>query len=98
MQPMEVSSSMDGVQLAEWSSFEGYPFSSWIQIHNGRPQVHASFQLTGDCPGFYTAENLESVKGVLEDYSKTIYDYNMSMIRTTRESLGASNWVETGDI
>jgi hypothetical protein len=24
MQPMEVSSSMDGVQLAEWSSFEGY--------------------------------------------------------------------------
>jgi hypothetical protein len=27
MQPMEVSSSMAGVQLAQWSSFEGYtPF------------------------------------------------------------------------
>lgn len=75
-----------------------YPFSSWIQIHKGRPQVHASFQLTGDCPGFYTAKNLESIKGVLQDYSKTIYDYNMSMMRTTRESLGASNWVATENI
>jgi Fe-S-cluster containining protein len=75
-----------------------YPFSSWIQIHKGRPQVHASFQLTGDCPAFYTAKNLESIKGVLEDYSKTIYDYNMSMMRTTRESLGASNWVAAENI
>jgi uncharacterized protein len=31
---------------------------------------------------------------VLENYSKTIFDYNMSMIRTTRENLGASSWVE----
>lgn len=71
-----------------------YPFSSWIQIDKGRPQVHASFQLTGDCPGFYTAKNLEPIKEVLENYSKIIFDYNMSMNRTTREGLGASNWVD----
>jgi uncharacterized protein len=71
-----------------------YPFSSWIQNDKGRPQVHASFQLTGDCPGFYTAKNLEPIKEVLENYSKIIFDYNMSMNRTTREGLGASNWVD----
>ncbi|HZD36865.1 MAG TPA: YkgJ family cysteine cluster protein [Nitrososphaeraceae archaeon] len=71
-----------------------YPFSSWIQIDKGRPQVHASFQLTGDCPGFYTAKNLEPIKEELENYSKIIFDYNMSMNRTTREGLGASNWVD----
>ncbi|MGH9927341.1 MAG: hypothetical protein ACRD5B_18395, partial [Nitrososphaeraceae archaeon] len=60
----------------------------------GRPQVHASFQLTGDCPGFYTSKSLESIKEVLENYSKIISDYNMSMMRTTRESFGASNWVD----
>jgi len=72
-----------------------YPFSSWIQIDEGKPQVHASFQLTGDCPGFYTSRSLESIKEVLENYSKVIFDYNMSMIRTTREGFGASGWVDT---
>jgi hypothetical protein len=72
-----------------------YPFASWIQIDKGKPQVHASFQLTGDCPGFYTSRSLESIKEVLENYSKVIFDYNMSMIRTTREGFGASNWVDT---
>jgi Fe-S-cluster containining protein len=72
-----------------------YPFSSWIQIDEGKPQVHASFQLTGDCPGFYTSRSLESIREVLENYSKVIFDYNMSMNRTTREGFGASNWVDT---
>lgn len=72
-----------------------YPFSSWIQIDEGKPQVHASFQLTGDCPGFYTSRSMESIREVLENYSKVIFDYNMSMIRTTREGFGASDWVDT---
>lgn len=72
-----------------------YPFSSWTQIDEGRPVVHASFQLTGDCPGFYTSRSLDAIKDVLKEYSKIIYDYNMSMIRTTRESFGTSNWIDT---
>jgi uncharacterized protein len=71
-----------------------YPFNSWTQIQDGRPVVHASFQLTGDCPGFYTSRSVEEIKDVLEEYSKKIYDYNISMIRTTRESFGTSNWID----
>ena len=30
-----------------------YPFSSWLENERGRARVHATFQFTGDCPGFY---------------------------------------------
>ncbi len=65
-----------------------YPFSSWLINEKGRVRVHASFQLTGDCPGFYLSDSIEEMKSILSDYSKIIYDYNMASNRTFREDLG----------
>ncbi len=65
-----------------------YPFSSWLENEKGRARVHATFQFTGDCPGFYFAKSIDEMKDVLTEYSKIIYDYTMSSNRTTRENLG----------
>ena len=66
-----------------------YPFSTWAQNEKGRARVHATFQFTGDCPGFYLSESLDSMKEVLDDYSKTIYDYNMKSSRTLKDGFGS---------
>lgn len=65
-----------------------YPFSSWLENERGRARVHATFQFTGDCPGFYLSKSMDPMKGILLEYSKIIYDYNMSSNRTTRENFG----------
>lgn len=65
-----------------------YPFSSWLENEKGKAVVHASFQFTGDCPGFYLAKSVDQMKDVLMEYSKIIYDYNMSSNRTVRENFG----------
>jgi len=69
-----------------------YPFSTWLENEKGLARVHATFQFTGDCPGFYLSSNLEDMKSELQDYSKTIYDYNMSSSRTNRENFGSINF------
>ena len=69
-----------------------YPFSTWLENEKGIARVHATFQFTGDCPGFYLSSNLEDMKTELQDYSKTIYDYNMSSNRTNRENFGSINF------
>ena len=66
-----------------------YPFSTWLENERGMARVHATFQFTGDCPGFYLSENLEEMKEEFQEYSKIIYQYNMSSSRTNRESLGS---------
>jgi len=63
-----------------------YPFSTWLQNEQGRARVHATFQFTGDCPGFYLADSIEPMKDVLKEYSHIIYDYNMKSNKTNRES------------
>jgi Fe-S-cluster containining protein len=65
-----------------------YPFSTWLVNENGTARVHATFQFTGDCPGFYLSETIDSMKEVLKEYSELVYDYNMKSNRTTRESFG----------
>lgn len=65
-----------------------YPFSSWLENERGRARVHATFQFTGDCPGFYLSKSIGTMKEILLEYSKIIYDYNMSSNRTTRENFG----------
>ena len=65
-----------------------YPFSSWLENEKGRARVHATFQFTGDCPGFYLSKSIDEMKNVLLEYSKIIYDYNMNSSRTVREDLG----------
>lgn len=72
-----------------------YPFASWLEADNrGRAVVHATFQLTGDCPGFYVSPSLDDMVPVLKEYSKKIYDYNMATSRTTRENYGSINMVD----
>ena len=66
-----------------------YPFSTWLQNEKGKARVHATFQFTGDCPGFYLAAAPEEMKEVLDDYSKIIFDYNMKSSRTIRESFSS---------
>lgn len=65
-----------------------YPFSSWMESNNGKPVVHASYQLTGDCPGFYTDKTSQPMMDILQEYSKRIFEYNMSILRTTRQKYG----------
>lgn len=72
-----------------------YPFASWLEADNrGRAIVHATFQLTGDCPGFYVSPSLDEMMPVLKEYSKKIYDFNMATSRTTRENYGSINMVD----
>ena len=66
-----------------------YPFSTWLENEKGMARVHATFQFTGDCPGFYLSENLEEMKEEFLEYSKIIYQYNMSSSRTNRESFSS---------
>jgi uncharacterized protein len=70
-----------------------YPFASWMESDGTKPVVHASFQFTGDCPGFYTASSIDPMMNILKDYSKKIFDYNMAVNRTTREKFGSINFV-----
>lgn len=66
-----------------------YPFSTWLENEKGTARVHATYQFTGDCPGFYLSNDLQLMKQELKDYSKIIYDYNMSSSRTMRENFGS---------
>ncbi len=66
-----------------------YPFSTWLESENSNARVHASFQFTGDCPGFYLSENTDPMKEVLDEYSTIVYDYNMKSNRTMREGFSS---------
>lgn len=67
-----------------------YPFSTWLENERGRARVHATYQFTGDCPGFYLADSLEPMKEEFKEYSKIIFEYNMASSRTSREGLGSA--------
>ncbi len=69
-----------------------YPFSTWLENEKGKARVHASFQFTGDCPGFYLEETVQPMKEEFLEYSKIIYDYNMKFNRTNREGLGSASF------
>ena len=66
-----------------------YPFSTWLENEKGMARVHATYQFTGDCPGFYLSDDLHLMKQELKDYSKIIYDYNLSSNRTMRENFSS---------
>lgn len=62
-----------------------YPFFSWSQNENNHVSVHASYQLTGDCPGFYLSNTLNDMSERLDEYSKKIYSYAMEINTSLRE-------------
>jgi hypothetical protein len=70
-----------------------YPFASWLENEKGIARVHATYQFTGDCPGFYLADDLDQMKDELKAYSTTIYDYNMASNRTNREGFSSVSFV-----
>lgn len=61
-----------------------YPFFSWSENEKNRVSIHASFQLTGDCPGFSLTSDIERMMPGFVKYSKIIYDYTMKMNSTIR--------------
>jgi hypothetical protein len=67
-----------------------------MEADKGKPVVHATFQLTGDCPGFYSSKYLDPMMPILMEYSKRIYEYNMAVSRTTRENYSSISLVDTG--
>ena len=67
-----------------------YPFTTWLENEGGRARVHATFQFTGDCPGFYLGADISEMSQTLDEYSSIIYDYNMKYTRTVREGFGAA--------
>jgi Fe-S-cluster containining protein len=75
-----------------------YPFASWLEASaSGPPVVHATFQFTGDCPGFYLERSIDSIMPLLQEYSTKIYNYNMAVSRTTREKYGFVNFIKSQD-
>ena len=75
--------------LDEEGSCGIHPFSTWLQNEKGMARVHATFQFTGDCPGFYLDDSIDSMKEILQEYSEIIYDYNLKSSGTMREGLGS---------
>lgn len=69
-----------------------YPFSTWLVNEGGHARVHATFQFTGDCPGFYLADSVDGMMEILKEYSIVIYNYNLQSARTTREGFGATSF------
>lgn len=64
-----------------------YPFNPWIQTdENGRVAVHAKFEFTGDCPGFYIEESIDTMAALLKEYSPKVYQYCMATRRSNREA------------
>ena len=72
----------------EYAIFTHFQYLAW-KTRKEKPRVHATFQFTGDCPGFYLAETLDPMKEEFKEYSKIIYDYNMASNRTNREGSGS---------
>lgn len=68
-----------------------YPFFSWTENESGTARVHASFQFTGDCPGFYTSHEISPMDEILKEYSKIIYDYNTKYEQTLRDGFASIN-------
>ncbi len=69
-----------------------YPFSTWLENEKGRARVHATYQFTGDCPGFYLSTDISQMKEELKEYSKIIYEYNMASNRTNRENYSSMSF------
>lgn len=70
-----------------------YPFSTWLENENGAARVHATYQFTGDCPGFYLADDIGQMRDELQEYSGIIHDYNTKSSRSIREGYGAASFV-----
>ena len=74
-----------------------YPFMSYINYEAEKLRIHAIFQFTGDCPGFYLSPSIEDLLPRLRQYAKKIYSYNMEYLRTVRENYAARATVSVSE-
>lgn len=70
-----------------------YPFSTWTQNDGGRARIHATYQFTGDCPGFYLGSDTKQMEPELKEYAHIIRDYNLASSKTARESLSRTGGI-----
>lgn len=71
-----------------------YPFASYFEMDSSsRLSVHAKFQFTGDCPGFYLDESIDSMMTILNEYSTRIYNHNLASSRARRLGYSAASSV-----
>lgn len=68
-----------------------YPFSTWLESHGGQARIQATYQFTGDCPGFYLGDTITEMKDILDEYSGIIARYSVQYARTSRECYGAAS-------
>ena len=68
-----------------------YPFTTWLESHGGSARIQATYQFTGDCPGFYLSDDVQPMKDILDEYSGIIEDYTVRHARTIREGFGATS-------
>lgn len=70
-----------------------YPFATWTQNDKGTARIHATYQFTGDCPGFYLADDTEQMNKEIQEYAAIIQNYNLESARTNRESLSCTSMI-----
>ena len=76
-----------------------YPFASYVEIgSNSKLTVHAKFQFTGDCPGFYLDNSIDSMMSTLREYSSRIFNHNMASSRAKRQGYCVANSVRLNSV
>lgn len=76
-----------------------YPFASYLEFDaNSRLTLHAKFQFTGDCPGFYLDKSIDSMMSILKEYSTRIFHHNMASFRAKRQGYAAASSVRLGTL
>lgn len=71
-----------------------YPFYSWSHNDKNRLSIHASYQLTGDCPGFSLTKSLDDYIPLLTRYAEIIYSYAMNVNTTIRKGFARIDLTE----
>lgn len=62
-----------------------YPFMTYIENYKKNFKIHAMFQFTRECPGFYLSSSINYFTSSLKKYAEMIYNYNMDYLRTKSE-------------
>lgn len=62
-----------------------YPFMTYIENHGKIFKIHAMFQFTGECPGFYLSSSINDFIPSLKKYGDMIQKYNIEYLNTIRE-------------
>lgn len=68
-----------------------YPFMTYIENIGENLRIHAMFQFTGECPGFYLSSSIAAFLPSLKKYGEMIEKYNMEYLSTLREGYAVTS-------